>query len=72
GHMTFSPFEFVLNEVGITGSLIGGVNIIKKALEFASKHNIRPIIEKYPIDDVNNALQHMDDGKARYRIVLTH
>ncbi|KAJ2450131.1 hypothetical protein EV183_004481 [Coemansia sp. RSA 2336] len=72
GHMTFSPFEFVFNEVAITGSLIGGVNIIKQTLEFAHKHNIRPIIEKYPIDDVNNALQRMDDGKARYRIVLTH
>ncbi|KAJ2083421.1 hypothetical protein H4R24_000800 [Coemansia sp. RSA 988] len=72
GHMQFSPFEFVLNEVGITGSLIGGHRIIDKVLELAVEHNIRPVIEKYPIDRVNEALKHMEDGKARYRIVLTH
>ncbi|KAJ2370785.1 hypothetical protein IW150_004872 [Coemansia sp. RSA 2607] len=72
GHMKFSPSEFIFSEVSITGSLIGGVNVLKKTLEFASEHNVRPIIEKYPIDQVNEALQHMDAGKARYRIVLTH
>ncbi|KAJ1800483.1 hypothetical protein LPJ59_001058 [Coemansia sp. RSA 2399] len=72
GKLTFAPFEFISSEVAITGSLIGGVNIIKKTLDFAVKHNIRPIIERYPLDDVNAALKHMDDGKARYRIVLTH
>ncbi|KAJ1936095.1 hypothetical protein GGF37_005745 [Kickxella alabastrina] len=72
GHMQFSPFDFIFSEVAITGSMIGGVNIIKRTLEFAAKHNIRPIIEKYPIDQVNEALERMDAGKARYRIVLTH
>ncbi|KAJ1836688.1 hypothetical protein IWW55_003493 [Coemansia sp. RSA 2706] len=71
-HMTFSPFEFVLNEVAITGSLIGGGSMIRKTLDFSAQHGIKPIIEKYPIEDVNEALQHMDKGKARYRIVLTH
>ncbi|KAJ2088544.1 hypothetical protein IW138_004133 [Coemansia sp. RSA 986] len=72
GKLTFAPFEFIKSEVAITGSLIGGVNIIKETLNFAEKHNIRPIIEHYPLDDVNAALKHMDEGKARYRIVLTH
>ncbi|KAJ2001466.1 hypothetical protein H4R26_004120 [Coemansia thaxteri] len=72
GKMVFSPFDFIRTEVSITGSMIGGVNVLKKTLEFAAKNNIRPIIEKYPIDKVNEALQHMDAGKARYRIVLTH
>ncbi|KAJ1812018.1 hypothetical protein LPJ56_004065 [Coemansia sp. RSA 2599] len=72
GHMQFMPFEFIKSEVAITGSLIGGVNVLRKTLDFAAKHGIRPIIEKYPIDKVNEALQHMDAGKARYRIVLTH
>ncbi|KAJ1877583.1 hypothetical protein H4R99_005037 [Coemansia sp. RSA 1722] len=72
GHMQFKPFEFIKSEVAITGSLIGGVNVLRKTLEFAAEHGISPIIEKYPIDKVNEALQHMDAGKARYRIVLTH
>ncbi|KAJ2799222.1 hypothetical protein H4R21_003626 [Coemansia helicoidea] len=72
GQLTFSPFEFLLNEVAVTGSLIGGVNVLRKALEFAAEHNIRPIVETFPIELVNEALQRMDDGKAHYRIVLTH
>ncbi|KAJ2109895.1 hypothetical protein IW146_006149 [Coemansia sp. RSA 922] len=72
GHMTFAPYDIISTEVSITGSMIGGVNVLKKTLEFASQNNIRPIIEKYPIGQVNEALQHMDKGQARYRIVLTH
>ncbi|KAJ1995186.1 hypothetical protein GGI25_002106 [Coemansia spiralis] len=72
GTLSFKPAEFVRTEVAITGSMIGGVNIIKEALSFADKHNIRPIIERYPLSEVNAALKHMDDGKARYRIVLIH
>ncbi|KAI8323278.1 putative mannitol dehydrogenase [Martensiomyces pterosporus] len=70
GNLTFSPFDFVRTEVSITGSMIGGVEIIRKTLAFAVEHNIRPIIERYPIAKVNEALEHMDAGKARYRIVL--
>ncbi|KAJ2685973.1 hypothetical protein IWW39_003924 [Coemansia spiralis] len=72
GNMTFAPFDIISTEVSITGSMIGGVIALKRALEFAAENNIRPIIEKYPISKVNEALQHMDQGKARYRIVLTH
>ncbi|KAJ1944325.1 hypothetical protein FBU59_002633 [Linderina macrospora] len=70
GKLSFSPFEFVNSEVKITGSLIGGKNIIKQTLDFAAEHNIRPIIERFPMAKVNEALEHMDQGKARYRVVL--
>ncbi|KAJ1730389.1 hypothetical protein LPJ61_003034 [Coemansia biformis] len=72
GKLSFTPAEFIHSEVAVTGSLIGGVNVLRKTIEFAAKHNIRPIIEKYPMDQVNEALQRMDAGKAHYRIVLTN
>ncbi|KAJ2023082.1 hypothetical protein GGI06_001557 [Coemansia sp. S85] len=70
GQMTFAPIEFIRSEVAITGSLIGGVDALKKTLEFAAEHNIRPIVERFPMDKVNEALEHVDCGKARYRAVL--
>ncbi|KAJ2789589.1 hypothetical protein GGI18_002312 [Coemansia linderi] len=70
GQMTFSPIEFVLSEVAITGSMIGGMNVLKKTLEFSAKHNILPIIERFPMDKINEALEHVSCGKARYRAVL--
>ncbi|KAJ1957489.1 hypothetical protein EC988_000807 [Linderina pennispora] len=45
--------------VSTTGSFIGSKNI-KEALEFVAKHRIRPIIERYPMAKVNEAIEHMD------------
>ncbi|KAJ2398773.1 hypothetical protein GGI10_006546, partial [Coemansia sp. RSA 2530] len=56
--------------VAITGSMIGGMNVLKKTLEFSAKHNIPPIIERFPMDKINEALEHVSCGKARYRAVL--
>jgi len=39
-------------------------------LEFCTRHQIGPLVEEYPLSKVNEALEHLDVGKARYRIVL--
>ncbi|KAJ2056566.1 hypothetical protein GGI17_006138, partial [Coemansia sp. S146] len=70
GQMSVSPFEFVISEVAITGSMIGGINVLKKTLEFSAEHNILPMIERFPMDKINDALERVNDGKARYRAVL--
>ncbi|KAJ1995213.1 hypothetical protein EDC05_001051 [Coemansia umbellata] len=70
GTMEFRPGVFIHTEVAITGSLIGGINVLKKTLEFSAKHNILPTIERFPMSKVNDALVHVDSGKARYRVVL--
>ncbi|OMJ09970.1 putative mannitol dehydrogenase, partial [Smittium culicis] len=69
-NLELSPFFFVSKEVYIGGSLIGGIKQIKETLEFASKHNIRPVIERVPMKDVNVGVNRVREGKARYRVVL--
>ena len=39
-------------------------------LDVAAKHNVRPIIEKYPMEKVNEGISHVRSGKVRYRVVL--
>jgi uncharacterized zinc-type alcohol dehydrogenase-like protein len=39
-------------------------------LEFAARHGISPQTEHFPMKRVNEALAHLEAGKARYRIVL--
>jgi uncharacterized zinc-type alcohol dehydrogenase-like protein len=39
-------------------------------LDFCVRHNIYPIVEEYPMDNVNEAMEHLESGKARFRIVL--
>ncbi len=39
-------------------------------LEFCARHAIAPITEEFPMSQANEALKHLEDGKARYRVVL--
>jgi len=36
------------------------------------RHQIAPVIETFPMHEVNAALDHLRAGKARHRIVLTN
>jgi uncharacterized zinc-type alcohol dehydrogenase-like protein len=39
-------------------------------LEFCARHQILPQVEEFPMSKVNEAVDHLRSGKARYRIVL--
>ena len=40
-------------------------------LEFTARHGIKPVIETFRFDQVNEALDRLRSGKTRYRIVLS-
>jgi uncharacterized zinc-type alcohol dehydrogenase-like protein len=54
----------------VSGSPTGSPETMVKMLDFAVRHNIKPVIEKYPFNDVNAALARLRSGQAHYRIVL--
>ncbi|KAJ1982476.1 hypothetical protein H4R33_005024 [Dimargaris cristalligena] len=70
--LVISPFKLLLKALSVSGSLIGGVNDVRHMLEFAAKHNIRPWIERLPMDKCNDGIDRMRSGKIRYRIVLSN
>jgi uncharacterized zinc-type alcohol dehydrogenase-like protein len=39
-------------------------------LEFCKRHNIYPDVEEFPMNMANEAVEHLKEGKARYRVVL--
>jgi alcohol/geraniol dehydrogenase (NADP+) len=41
-------------------------------LDFSARHAVAPITETFPMSKVNDALDHLRSGKARYRIVLVN
>ena len=41
-------------------------------LEFCARPQIAPVTETFPLSRVNEALDHLRSGKARYRVVLTN
>jgi uncharacterized zinc-type alcohol dehydrogenase-like protein len=39
-------------------------------MDFCARHGIAPQVEHFPMSRVNDALDHLRSGKARYRVVL--
>lgn len=65
-------FPLLAGQRSISGSPVGSPASISTMLEFARRHDIRPQVECYPMDEINAAFDHLKSGKARYRIVLTN
>ncbi|ETK73721.1 hypothetical protein F441_19784 [Phytophthora nicotianae CJ01A1] len=65
-----SPGSFVRDGKRLVGSKIGSPLDVKEMLELASKGNVRPIIQKLPMERVNDGLAMVRSGKMRYRVVL--
>ena len=60
----------LLGEQSLSASPTGPPSAITVMLEFAARHKIAPQVEHFPMSRVNEALEHLKAGKARYRIVL--
>lgn len=54
----------------LSGSTLGSPATMATMLEFCVRHDIAPLIEIFPMSHVNDALDHLRSGKARYRLVL--
>ncbi|MBD1937694.1 NAD(P)-dependent alcohol dehydrogenase [Microcoleus sp. FACHB-68] len=55
----------------VMSSLIGGRAIITEMLDVADRFGIEPIIETFPLEQVNEAMDKVRSNKVRYRAVLT-
>jgi len=65
-------FPLIMGQRSVSGSPVGSPATIDKMLEFANQHNIKPQVEMFPMTKINDALDHLRSGKARYRIVLSN
>jgi alcohol/geraniol dehydrogenase (NADP+) len=69
--LELSVFSLLMGQKSISSSPVGSPATISRMLEFAHYHNIQPVIETFPFEKVNEALDHLESGKVRYRVVLT-
>ena len=63
-------FQLLGAQRSVSASPTGSPAGIADMLDFAARHDIAPTTEHFPIARVNDAIQHLRDGKARYRVVL--
>lgn len=60
----------IFGQKSVSGSPTGSRGGIDAMLGFAARHGIAPQTELFPMTRVNDAMDHLRAGKARYRIVL--
>lgn len=63
-------FPMIVGQKSIGASPVGSPATVRTMLDFAARHGIAPVTEHYPLSRVNEALERLKSGKARYRIVL--
>ena len=63
-------FSLLPGQRSISASPVGSPGTITKMLDFAARHRIAPTTEHFPMSKINDALDHLRNGNARYRIVL--
>jgi uncharacterized zinc-type alcohol dehydrogenase-like protein len=63
-------FSLIMGQRSVSGSPTGSPVAIERMLDFASRHNITPQTEHFPMSKINEAFARLESGKARYRIVL--
>ncbi len=63
-------FTLLMGQKSVSGSPTGSRGAIDSMLNFAARHNVAPQTEHFPMSQVNEAMEHLRAGKARYRIVL--
>ena len=66
------PVELLGGQYTISGTPMGSPAVLSTMLDFCARHNIAPVTEDFPMSRVNDGLDRLRSGKARYRVVLTN
>ena len=69
--LDLNVFSLMSAQRSVSSSPVGSPQTMKTMLEFAKRHQIEPKVERYRFDQVNEAIERLESGKAHYRIVLS-
>ncbi len=65
-------FPLIAGQKSISGTPLGSPATTAQMLHFSRRHQIEPLVEMFPFSQANEAMEHLRQGKPRYRIVLYH
>jgi uncharacterized zinc-type alcohol dehydrogenase-like protein len=69
-NISLSMFSMLMKRRRILASLIGGRAMMREMLSVADKYQIEPIVETFPFQKTNEALERVRNNQVRYRAVL--
>jgi D-arabinose 1-dehydrogenase-like Zn-dependent alcohol dehydrogenase len=65
-----SAMAVIMQRRAVQGWPSGTAKDSEDTLRFALRHGVRPMTETFPLDQANEAIEHMLSGKVRFRAVL--
>jgi propanol-preferring alcohol dehydrogenase len=60
----------VLNGITVRGSIVGTRLDLQEALQFAGEGKVKATVTAEPLENVNDVLQRMREGRIEGRVVL--
>lgn len=54
----------------VSASPVGSPATIAAMLDFAVRHRIKPVVEEFPVAQINDAIARLRSGAPRYRVVI--
>lgn len=63
-------FSLIMGDRAVTGSSTGSPGQLRSLMKLASRADVSPTVEVFPMSKINDALDHVRAGKANYRVVL--
>ncbi|QEG24953.1 NADPH-dependent aldehyde reductase Ahr [Mariniblastus fucicola] len=63
-------FPFIMGAKSIGGSPIGSPVSQREMVEFCGRHEIAPTVEEFPMSQVNEAMDKLENGSPHFRLVL--
>ncbi len=70
GSLSIPVAPLVMKGLTVTGHLTGSPRDTEEAMKFSLLNNVRPVIERIPLEAANDAMARIATGQARFRIVL--
>ncbi|KAF2710251.1 alcohol dehydrogenase [Pleomassaria siparia CBS 279.74] len=71
GEIPVDTVTLIMKGVSVHGWPAGHALDSEEAINFAEHQGVKCMVEKFPLDKVEDAVKHMTDGKVRFRAVIT-
>jgi len=72
GPIQVDSSHFLSQQLRLIGSMQNHRRDLVEALDLAAAGKVKPRIETYPLDKINDVRDRLEAGKVRYRAVITH
>ena len=70
--LEIAPFELMSAQLSVSSSVVGSPRTMARMLEFFQSHDIKPVVEMFHFDQINEAVAKLRSGEVYYRLVLHH